>query len=112
MPRAALNVVELYYEDTGSGFPIVFCHEFAGDYRSWDPQVRAMGRFYRCITFSYRGFPPSSVPDAAEAYSESTFVEDVRALVAHLGLEQAHFVGFSMGGSIVLNFALRYPELC
>ncbi|HEV7662042.1 MAG TPA: alpha/beta hydrolase [Chloroflexota bacterium] len=112
MPRVALNGVELYYEETGDGPPVVFCHEFAGDYRSWDPQVRALGRTYRCITFTYRGFPPSSVPDDPEAYSQDILIEDLRALVDHLGLDSAHFVGFSMGGSVVLNFALKYPERC
>jgi pimeloyl-ACP methyl ester carboxylesterase len=117
VPYATLNGVELYYQDTGAeSLPtIVFCHEFAGDYRSWDPQVRAFGRSYRCITFNYRGFPPSSVPDDPQAYSQDHLIEDLRALVVeHLGLSknQAHFVGFSMGGSVVLNFALRYPELC
>jgi pimeloyl-ACP methyl ester carboxylesterase len=112
MPRIGLNGVELYYEDSGSGPPVVFCHEFASDYRGWDPQVRAFGRTYRCITYSYRGFPPSSVPDKPDAYSEDLLIEDLRALVEHLGLPPAHFVGFSMGGSVVLNFALRYPSLC
>jgi pimeloyl-ACP methyl ester carboxylesterase len=112
MPRATLNGVELYYEDSGEGPPVVFCHEFAGDYRSWDPQVRAFGRTYRCVTYSYRGFPPSSVPQAADAYSEELLIEDLRALVEHLQLPPAHFVGFSMGGSMVLKFALKYPQLC
>jgi pimeloyl-ACP methyl ester carboxylesterase len=115
MPHVALNGVELFYEDSGASVarpPIVFCHEFAGDYRAWDPQVRAFGRAYRCITYSHRGFPPSSVPDDPEAYSQDLLIEDLRALVEHLGLEQAYFVGFSMGGNVVLNFALRYPSLC
>jgi pimeloyl-ACP methyl ester carboxylesterase len=112
VPRVELNGVELYYEDTGSGFPVVFCHEFAGDYRSWEPQVRAFDRLYRCLTYSQRGFPPSSVPTEPEAYSQDLLVDDLRALLDHLGIQQAHFVGFSMGGSVVLNFALRYPELC
>ncbi len=112
MPRVALNDVELYYEDTSSGYPIIFCHEFASDYRGWDPQVRFFGRSYRCITFSYRGFPPSSVPESPEQYSQDHLIEDLRALLEHLKISEAHFVGFSMGGSVVLNFALRYPELC
>ena len=112
MPRVALNGVEIYYEDTGTGYPVVFCHEFAADYRGWDPQVRAFGRSYRCITFSYRGFPPSSVPESPEAYSQNQLIEDLRALVEHLEIKDAHFVGFSMGGSVVLNFAIRYPQLC
>jgi pimeloyl-ACP methyl ester carboxylesterase len=112
VPRVPLNGVELYYEDTGSGYPVVFCHEFAADYRGWDPQVRAFGRSYRCITYSYRGFPPSSVPEGPEAYSQDYLIEDLRALVEHLDIKDAHFVGFSMGGSVVLNFAIRYPQLC
>jgi pimeloyl-ACP methyl ester carboxylesterase len=112
VPRVTLNGVELYYQDTGSGDPVVFCHEFAADYRGWDPQVRAFGRLYRCITYSYRGFPPSGVPDSPDAYSQDHLIEDLRALVEHLGLKTAHFVGFSMGGSVVLNFAIRYPGVC
>ncbi|MDQ6671121.1 MAG: alpha/beta hydrolase [Chloroflexota bacterium] len=113
MPHVALNGVELYYEDSGSSLPpIVFCHEFAGDYRAWDPQVRAFGRAYRCITYNHRGFPPSSVPDDPQAYSQDLLIEDLRALVEHLGLAKPHFVGFSLGGNVVLNFALRYPGVC
>jgi len=115
MPRVALNGVELFYEESGRGQPaIIFCHEFAGDYRAWDPQLRFFGRAYRCITYSQRGFPPSSVPDDPEAYAQDLLAEDLRALVTHLDLEldKAYFVGFSMGGNVVLNFALRYPGLC
>jgi pimeloyl-ACP methyl ester carboxylesterase len=112
MPRATLGDVELYYEDTGTGFPIVFSHEFAGDYRAWDPQVRAFGRLYRCVTYSHRGFPPSSVPQDEAAYRQELLVEDLRGLLRHLDIEQAHLVGFSMGGSVVLNFALEYPDVC
>jgi pimeloyl-ACP methyl ester carboxylesterase len=110
--RVAVNGVELYYEDTGSGYPIVFCHEFAGDHRAWDPQVRAFTRLYRCVTYSQRGFPPSSVPTEFEAYTQDALIEDLRGLLADLAIGMAHVVGFSMGGSVVLNFALRYPELC
>src|SRR5207253_7997894 len=77
-----------------------------------DPQVRALGRLYRCITYSYRGFPPSSVPENAEAYSEDHLIQDLRSLIEHLQLDRPHVVGFSMGGSVVLNFALRHPALC
>jgi pimeloyl-ACP methyl ester carboxylesterase len=112
MPQVSVNGIDLYYEDTGTGFPVVFCHEFAGDHRAWDPQVRFFDRLYRCITYSQRGFPPSTVPTDPGAYSQEMLIEDLRGLVDHLGIQQAHFVGFSMGGSVVLNFALRYPELC
>jgi pimeloyl-ACP methyl ester carboxylesterase len=112
MPRVSVNGIELYYEDTGSGFPVVFCHEFGGDYRSWDPQVRAFDRLYRCVTYNHRGFPPSTVPGDLESYSQDLLVEDLHGLLDHLNIAQAHLVGFSMGGSVVLNFALAYPEVC
>jgi pimeloyl-ACP methyl ester carboxylesterase len=50
MPTVAVNGVDLYYEEVGAGAPILFLHEFAGDYRSWEPQMRAFGRRYRAIT--------------------------------------------------------------
>ena len=62
MPSATVNQVSLAYEVTGDGFPVVWCHEFAGDSRSWDPQVTFFSRLYRNVTFNYRGYPPSGVP--------------------------------------------------
>ena len=62
MALAPINGVEIYYEEHGEGTPVLFCHEFAGDHRSWAPQVRFFARRYRTITFSARGYPPSSVP--------------------------------------------------
>ena len=55
--------VKLHYEEVGTGTPIVFVHEFAGDCRSWEAQMRYFGRRYRCIAFNARGYPPSDVPD-------------------------------------------------
>jgi len=112
MPKARVNGLELYYETSGDGFPVVFCHEFAGDHRAWAPQVRFFARRYRCVTYSQRGYPPSDVPSRLEDYSEQFLIEDLRGLMGELGMSQAHIVGFSMGGSVVLNFAVRYPELC
>ena len=112
MPRLSANGVELFYEVTGEGFPVVFSHEYGGDWRSWTPQVRYFDRLYRCVTYNHRGFPPSEVPSELAAYSQDLLVEDLRALLQGLGIEQAHLVGFSMGGGIVVNLALRYPELC
>lgn len=62
MPILAVDGADLYYEETGTETPILFLHGFAGDYRSWEPQMRAFGRWYRAITISYRGYPGSSVP--------------------------------------------------
>src|SRR5258708_30500146 len=90
--------VRLYYEETGSGFPLLFLHEFAGDYRSWEPQVRAFSRRYRCITYNARGYPPSEIPTDPVAYSQTQAVADAIAVLDHLAITQPHVIGLSMGG--------------
>ena len=112
MPHAQINDITLYYEETGDGAPIVFCHEFAGDYRSWQPQVEAFSGTHRCITYSHRGYLPSDVPEELDAYTQDLLVEDLRGLLDHLDIERSHIVGLSMGGNVALNFALTYPERC
>src|SRR5215212_6659466 len=112
MPTIQANGVGLYYEETGAGFPLVLSHEFAGDYRSWESQVRFFARRYRVITWNYRGYPPSAVPSDPAAYSEEQLVEDLYGLLCHLGIEQAHVAGLSMGGAITLKLGLAHPEIC
>jgi pimeloyl-ACP methyl ester carboxylesterase len=102
--------VKIYYEDTGVGTPVVFVHEFAGDYRSWEMQVRHFARHYRCITYNARGFPPSEVPDAVSAYSQERARDDVKSVLDHLKIDKAHVVGLSMGGFATLHFGLFYPN--
>ena len=100
----------LAFEDTGSGTPVVFVHEFAGDLRSWEPQVRYFARRYRCIAFNARGFPPSDVPGDPRAYSQDRARDDVRSVLDALDIERAHVVGLSMGGFATLHFGLACPE--
>jgi pimeloyl-ACP methyl ester carboxylesterase len=102
--------VKLYYEETGTGLPIVFVHEFAGDYRSYEPQVRYFSRRYRCITFNARGYPPSDVPTDPERYSQDRARDDIRAVLDGLKLDQAHIVGLSMGGFATLHFGFTYQD--
>ena len=112
MALAPINGVEIYYEEHGQGTPVVFCHEFAGDYRSWAPQVRFFARRYRAITFSARGYHPSSIPQDDADYSEEQHVEDTYGLIRFLGIEKAHVVGLSMGGNVTLKLGLAHPEVC
>ena len=102
--------VRLYYEEVGSGIPVLFIHEFAGDVRSWEPQLRAFGRRYRCVAYNARGYPPSDVPDDVERYSQARAVADAISVLDHLGVESAHVVGLSMGGFCTLHLGLRHPE--
>lgn len=111
MPEAEVNGVGLYYETAGEGFPLVLSHEFAGDYRSWAPQVEFFSRHYRVITYNHRGFPPSSVPEDATAYSQDILVEDLHQLLRHLDIPEAYIGGCSMGGSVALQFAFVHPEM-
>ncbi len=110
MATARINDVELFYEQTGEGTPLVFLHEFAGDYRSWETQVRFFARRNAVVTFNARGYPPSEVPEDPDAYSQAIAVEDLRSLLDHLEIHRVHVVGFSMGGSAALAFGLKYPE--
>ena len=72
MPTARIasigGPVDLYYEETGQGFPLIWCHEYGGDYRSWEQQIRFFSRRYRVVTWNYRGYPPSEVPKEGGAY--------------------------------------------
>ena len=85
--------VQLYYEDAGSGDSVLFVHEFGGDHRSWEPQIRFFSRRYRCITYGARGYPPSEVPDEVTAYSQQRAVVDAINILDGLNIEQAHIVG-------------------
>jgi len=111
MPFAAADDgVKLYYEEAGSGAPIVFVHEFAGDHRSWEPQMRFFARRYRCIAFNARGYPPSEVPEDPERYSQARARDDVIAVLDHLKIARAHIVGLSMGGFATLHVGLAHPQ--
>ena len=102
--------VKLYYEDTGTGTPIVFAHEFAGDCRSWEPQVRHFSRRYRCITYNARGYPPSDVPSDGTSYSQQCARDDILSILDGLGIERAHIVGLSMGAFATLHFGMAYSH--
>ncbi len=102
--------VRLYYEEAGAGSALVFVHEFAGDYRSYEAQMRYFSRRYRCIAFNARGYPPSEVPEDPAHYSQARARDDIRAVLDGIGVGRAHVAGISMGGFATLHFGLAYPE--
>ncbi len=110
MPKVLANGINIYYEEAGYGIPIIFVHEFAGDWRSWEPQMRFFSARYRTITFSARGYLPSDVPENIEAYSQEAQIEDLKGLFDALNIDQAHICGLSMGSYTTLMFGLKYPE--
>ncbi|MGH7070301.1 MAG: alpha/beta fold hydrolase [Acetobacteraceae bacterium] len=103
--------VKLACTEAGAGFPIVFVHEFAGDMRSWEPQLRFFARRYRVIAFNARGYPPSDVPEDPTRYSQQRATDDIAAVLRGAGIERAHIVGLSMGAFATLHFGLHYPEM-
>lgn len=111
MPYAVANDnVRLYFEEAGSGTPILFLHEFAADHTNWEPQMRYFSRGHRCITYSARGYTPSDVPSAAEVYTYKHFYTDALAVLDHLKIEKAHLVGLSMGSYSALQISLHAPH--
>jgi len=110
MPYASTpDNVRLYYEEVGTGTPILFVHEFASDHRGWEPQMREFGKRYRCIAYSARGYLPSDVPADESAYSYLHVMRDAVAVLDHLKIERAHLIGLSMGGYTSLQVALNHP---
>ena len=100
----------LYYEEAGQGTAILFVHEFLGEYRSWEAQVRHFARRYRCIAYNARGYPPSDVPGRAEDYAFERQRGDILAMLDALGIDRAHVVGLSMGAFASFYFGMRWPE--
>ena len=111
MPHIAMDDgVRLYYEESGQGTPLVFVHEFLGEYRSWEAQVRYFSRKYRSIAFNARGYPPSDVPDKLEDFSFEQQRAGIKALLDRLEIDKAHIVGLSMGAFATFYFGMQWPE--
>jgi len=97
----------LYYEDHGSGYPVILIHGYPLSSSSWEKQVPALlAARYRVISYDRRGFGKSSQPTTG--YNYDTFAEDLRKLVTHLKLKDFTLVGFSMGGGEVARYIGRY----
>jgi pimeloyl-ACP methyl ester carboxylesterase len=110
MPYVDAYGTRLYVEERGSGYPIIFIHEFASDLRGWESQVRHFAGGYRCIAYNARGYPPSEIPEDPELYGWEFAVDDIAAVMRGLKLERVHLVGLGLGGYAALQFGLRYPE--
>ena len=110
MPKLDRDGVAIHYEEAGTGMPVLFLHEFAGDHLSWRGQMGALCRHYRCIAFAARGYPPSDAPGDAGRYGQAALEDDALAVLEHLGCARAHVVGLSMGAYTAIKLALRAPD--
>jgi pimeloyl-ACP methyl ester carboxylesterase len=108
MPLARINGIELYYEIHGEGPAVVLAHGGGGSHLSWWQQVPVLSQHFRCVTFDHRGFGSSR--DLSEGPGADAFIEDLRQLLDHLGIERTALVSQSMGGWTSLGFASKYPQ--
>lgn len=106
----ASDGTRLYYEEAGQGEALIFVHEFAGDHRSFEPQIRFFSRRYRCLTFAARGYPPSDVPADVERYGQKIAAADIIAVLDAVSIEHAHVFGLSMGAFATLHAGLDFPD--
>jgi non-heme chloroperoxidase len=99
--------IQLYYEDHGSGAPVVLIHGYPLSGTSWEKQLRVLLEAgHRVITYDRRGFGKSSQPTGG--YNYDTFAEDLHKVVSHLKLHDFALVGFSMGGGEVARYFGKY----
>lgn len=107
MPTVHLNGVDVYHEIHGDGPTVVFLNGIMMTVASWRPQLAALRSSYRCVLHDMRGQLKSEKP---EAITLQDHVDDLRALLDHLEIEQCHLVGTSYGGEVGMLFALAHPE--
>jgi pimeloyl-ACP methyl ester carboxylesterase len=110
VPHVRVNGISLHYEEAGRGRPLVLAHGFSATGRMWEGQVAVFRDRCRVVTYDARGQGRSEVPAALAAYSQPKMVEDLRQLIAHLGLERPVVGGLSMGGNVAVNLALAHPD--
>ncbi len=111
MPKALISGINLYYEDNGAGFPVVFTHGFAGTTKAWEGQVPAFSKKYRFITYDMRGHGQTDAPDGLSKYTLDIVVEDIYQLLRHLGIQKAVVGGLSLGGYLTIHFYNHHPDM-
>ena len=107
MPTILANHINLYYEEHGSGQPLIFIHGLGSSTLDWEFQVPEFSKSYRVITFDLRGHGQSDKPTGP--YHISMLAVDLAGLFQALNIPSAHLVGISLGGAVAFQFALDYP---
>ncbi|MGE0599847.1 MAG: alpha/beta fold hydrolase [Dehalococcoidia bacterium] len=109
MPYVPTRDIITYYEESGSGEPLVLIRGLGSDLQAWAPQVPSLAKHFRVITYDNRGAGRTSAPD--KPYSVAGMADDLATLLAELKIEKANVLGYSMGGMIAQEFALKYPNM-
>jgi pimeloyl-ACP methyl ester carboxylesterase len=100
------GTAQIYFETAGAGPDLVLVHAGVSDCRMWDPQFDAFAANHRVVRYDHRGLGKSAMPEGGYALRD-----DLSAVLEHLSVKQAAFVGCSMGGATVVDFALEHPEM-
>ncbi|MGE3075263.1 MAG: alpha/beta fold hydrolase [Dehalococcoidia bacterium] len=108
MPYVPTRDIITYYEESGSGEPLVLIRGLGSDLQAWAPQVPALAKHFRVITYDNRGAGRTSAPD--KPYSIAAMADDLATLLDELKIEKANVLGYSMGGMIAQEFALKHPN--
>ena len=110
MTRVAIGDISLNVESAGQGEPLILLHGFTGSVTTWDAQVDEFAKHFRTVAIDLVGHGLSDSSPELTHYKMHQCVADLRALLDKLGIESAHWLGYSMGGRTALQFAVAYPE--
>ncbi len=109
--KATLNGVEIDYNVTGRGRPVLLSHGYSATRRMWNGQHEFLGDRYRVISWDMRGHGQTQSPNDPAQYSHELTVKDMKALLDHLGIARAVIGGLSLGGTMSLEFYVAHPEM-
>lgn len=109
MPKQKVNDIEMYYELTGEGEPLLLIHGLGSSTRDWEYQVPSFSQKYQVITIDLRGHGKTDKPKGP--YSMQMFANDIAELLKTIGISSTHILGISLGGGIAFQFAVDYPDL-
>ena len=108
MPYVPTRDIITYYEEAGRGEPLVLIRGLGSDLQAWALQVPALAKHFRVITYDNRGAGRTNAPD--KPYSIDGMADDLAALLDELNIAKASVLGYSMGGMVAQEFALKYPN--
>ena len=108
MPVAEINNIKIAYEMYGEGEPLILIHGYSYNKSVWIAQIDDFSKYFKVVAIDVRGSGESSHPK--KAYTMDAIIEDLKGLMDFLNIEKAHLAGWSMGGMIIQNFVLKYPE--